>query len=135
MVAKSQEVSIQKYSDGILNCFRSSNLHFAICETPFSINITLRKKLINNGNIKIHTEEANTVIEKLRAELNDVKFMNANLIQNKKELETLYEQKEIECYNLTQNFTLKLENVQGKLSGALLNIDSVEKEKDINLIF
>ena len=57
--------------------------------------------------------------------------MNENLIQNNSELENRYGQKKM-SYSLAQDFTLKLENVEGKLSEdeAHQNIDTNEKVKD-----
>ena len=79
MVAK----TIQKCSDENLKYVRSSNLHFSIQETPFSINIAVRKKFID-GSPKIKAEEPNALIEKLSAELS---MMNENLIQYNRDLE------------------------------------------------
>ena len=118
MVTKSQQDSTQKFSDVILNSVRSSNLHFSIHETPFSINITLRKKFIND-NIKIQAEEPNHVIKKLKAELADVKVINEGLIQTNKELGNLCEQKDIEYNTLGKDLTMTLEKVKDELSEAL----------------
>ena len=54
--------------------------------------------------ISIHAEESNPVIEKLRAELDKVKLMNENMIQNNSELEILYEHKNNECDDLANIF-------------------------------
>ena len=47
MVTHPQKLCPQDYSDGVLQCVKSSNLHFSISETPFSVYITLRKKFTN----------------------------------------------------------------------------------------
>ena len=43
-----KEFYAQKYSDQVLQCVKASNLHYAVQETPFSVYITLRKKLTSH---------------------------------------------------------------------------------------
>ena len=60
--------SIQKQSAEILRCVRSSNLHFIVQETPFSIYITVRKKLVTEAKDAIENECSDDV-EKLNNKL------------------------------------------------------------------
>ena len=41
-------VSAQMFSDQVLQCVKSSNLHFAVQVTPFSVYITLRKEFVSD---------------------------------------------------------------------------------------
>ena len=48
VVINSQLTSPQVECDEIIKCIRSSNLHFSVQETPFSLYVTVRKKLVRN---------------------------------------------------------------------------------------
>ena len=48
VVINSQLTSPQAECDEIIKCVRSSNLHFSVQETPFSLYVTVRKKLVRN---------------------------------------------------------------------------------------
>ena len=118
MVTTNQQYSPQKKSDDILQCVRSSNLHFSIQETPFSVYITLRKKFIR-GSLEVESNEGHVEDEILKAELSEVKKKCEDLIQIKEELNYDVEQKDNEYNHLeifTNELSFKLEKAKLEVS-------------------
>ena len=106
MVATSQLSSPEKLCSEIQRCVRTSNLHFTMQETPFSLYITVRKKLIDDD-IEAHTEN-----ELLKTELLNLKDKCHNLSQNNSELRLLVQNKEMECKekeDVIHDLNMKLE--------------------------
>ena len=69
MFSKTQHLFPQDQSDAVLQCVKSSNLHFAVNETPFSVYITLRKKFLYRESKKVPAAEAFTESNALKVEL------------------------------------------------------------------
>ena len=59
----SRETSVEMACEQILFCLKKSNLNYVIKETPFSANVTIRKKFINSANINALRNESKTNIE------------------------------------------------------------------------
>ena len=125
MVAKTQLVSPHKLSDGILQCVRSSNLHFTIQETPFSLYITVRKKLFRE------VIEAPTETDELKRELTIIKEKFENIEQENREFKHLIDKKERElehCENVVQDLNLKLEKARAENKEVMArNKDTIKK--------
>ena len=75
---------VQNVCDEVLHCIRTSNLHFSLQETPFSLYVTLRKKLVSDDidHIKVLSEK-----KKLQTELAATKNMCESLENEKKVFE------------------------------------------------
>ena len=128
MVAKTQLVSPQKLSDGILQCVRSSNLHFTIQETPFSLYITVRKKLFRE------VIEAPTETEELKRELTIIKEKFKNIEQENREFKHLIDKKENElkhCENVVQDLTQKLEKAKAEIKEVKARNNDTIKKHDV----
>ena len=101
--------SIQKQSAEILRCVRSSNLHFVVQETPFSLYITVRKKLVEGAKDTIENECSDDVDELTNPENENKSYKN-----------------------LIHDLSLKLEKAKFELQEALAkNRDSFNKHNDL----
>ena len=128
MCAKTQLVSPQKLSDGIVQCVRSSNLHFTLQETPFSLYITVRKKLFRE------VVEAPTENEELKQELTTIKEQFENVDKENKELKQLIDKKEKELKyseNVVQDISLKLENARAEIQEVTTKNNDTTKKQNI----
>ena len=102
MDAKTQQLSPQNYSDEVIQCVKSSNLHCVVNEPPFSVYITLRKKLIN-GQMKIAASEATSEGDSLKVELKHYKQICQDLVHRNEELENLIKQNSSEYTQSRKN--------------------------------
>ena len=59
----SRETSVEMACEQILFCLKKSNLNYVIKETPFSANVTIRKKFINSANINALRNESKRNME------------------------------------------------------------------------
>ena len=121
MVAKFKHYSPEKNSEQILQCVRSSNLHFQVQETPFSIYITVRKKFINED-VKLQADENIIKPEIVQGELSRMKETIDTLVRDKKELRDIIEQKEREvesCAKNVSDLTIQLKHTQIEASEAI----------------
>ena len=128
MAAKTQLVSPQKLSDGILQSVRSSNLHFTIQETPFSLYITVRKKLFREV-IEVPTET-----EELKRQLTIFKEKFENIDQENREFKHLIEEKEKElkhCENVVKDLSLKLEMARAEIKEVVAKNNDAIKIHDV----
>ena len=128
MAAKTQLVSPQKLSDGILQSVRSSNLHFTIQETPFSLYITVRKKLFREV-IEVPTET-----EELKRQLTIFKEKFENIDQENREFKHLIEEKEKElkhCGNVVKDLSLKLEMARAEIKEVVAKNNDAIKIHDV----
>lgn len=120
-MASFYQLSPIKLSDNILQCVSSSNLHFSIQETPYSIYITVRKKYINE-NLKINVFDDDSENQIKRVEVSDLKQKCEHLLQENEELKNLLDEKESECNtfaNLSNDVGMKLERAKVELSEAI----------------
>ena len=127
MFSKTQHLFPQDQSDAVLQCVKSSNLHFAVNETPFSVYITLRKKFINRD-IKIVTAAES---DALKVELSQNYQKCEDLIQKNAELIHLIEKKDDKTStleSLLHDKEIKLEKAKVELSEALGKVNNVAKE-------
>ena len=125
-----QQVILQKSCDEIIRSIRSSNLHFTTQETPFSLYITVRKKLINKQFDSVSENEL------LNYELLKLKEKCDVLCQNNDELSNILKMKDKEneihkksVYDLSQ----KLEKAKLEVQEAIAEIKDVKKKHD-NLV-
>ena len=83
MSADETETNIQKSCFSIMNNIRSTNLNYAVQETPFSIYVTIRKSLIKSKIIQFHSttqpEPYADEISKLKARCNFLEHANETL--------------------------------------------------------
>ena len=121
MATYPKKLSPQDYSDRVLQCVKSSNLHFSISETPFSVHITLRKKFTN---IYRDTKE-HSAAEVFKEEPSQAHQKNEVLLN-------LVEQKDRENSTLVHDLELKLEKAKVELSEALRKVNELMKENDKN---
>ena len=122
-----QLVTTQKYCDEIPRCIRSSNLHFTTQETPYSLYVTVRKKMINEQFESLSENEL------VNYELLKLKEKCDILAQNNDELRNILEVKEKEIKNYTksvQDLSLKLEKAEIKMQEAITENNVVNKKLD-----
>ena len=115
MAAMNQQIS------KILKCVRSSNLHFAIQETPFSVYITVRKKLIS-GDIKMEVDEVETKNHILKVYLSEMNQKCEDLVKDNEVLKNLLDEKESEyqaCESLAHELGIKLDEAKVEVSEAV----------------
>ena len=132
MVARThnQLVTPQKCCDEILRCIRSSNLHFTTQETPYSLYVTVRKKMINEQfEILSENEFANYELLKSK-ERCDILAQNNDELRNTLELKD----KENENYRKSvHELSLKLEKAEIEIQEAITE-KNVANEKLNNLV-
>ena len=80
--------SMNQQISKILKCVRTSNLHFALQETPFSVYITVRKKLIS-GDIKMEVDEVETKNHILKVYLSEINQKCEILVKDNEVLKNL----------------------------------------------
>ena len=113
--------------DEILRCIRSSNLHFTIQETPFSLYATIGKKLINEQ------FESFSENELLNRELSNLKEKCDSLVQNNDELRNILEMKvkENETYKKSvHDLSQKLEKAEKEEQVAITDVNDIKKKHD-----
>ena len=112
----------QESCDDILRCIRFSNLHFTMQETPFSLYVTVRKKLLTD---QIAPTE-NMFYSEMKEKYNI-------LDQNNVQLRNLLEMKELEnknCDGLIQDLSQKLEKANLELHEAFARNNDTKKKLD-----
>ena len=128
MVATSQLSSPEKLCSEIQRSVRTSNLHFTMQETPFSLYITVRKKLVD-AKVEVHTEN-----ELLKTELVNLKDKCYNLSQNNNELRLLVQNKEKDCKekdDVIHNLNMKLEKSKGEVQENYIKCEDFKTKHDI----
>ena len=120
MVARNynQLVTPQKCCDEILRCIRSSNLHFTTQETPYSLYVTVRKKMINEQS----EFESLSENELVNYELLKLKEKCDVLVQSNDELRNILESKDKENEinkKSVHDLSLKLEKAEIEIQEAI----------------
>ena len=111
----------------ILQCVRSSNLHFTTQETPFSLYITVRKKLINGEKC---SEAALGESGKLREGINE---KLENLAKIKVDLENELQKVNDEKKSLesdVHDLSIKLEKAKGEIQEGIVKHKIVVDKND-----
>jgi hypothetical protein len=132
MVVKNHQLSPQDQSDEILQCVKTSNPHYAVNETSFSVYITLRKKFINRDIKMVTAAESDALKVKLSQNYQKCE----DLIQKNTELIHLIEKKDDKTSTLESLLHDKekiLEKAKVELSEALGKVNDVLKENKENL--
>ena len=130
MVTKIQQLSSpQVLSDDIVQLVKTSNLHFVLQETPYSVYITLRKKLLLEDSpfqsVKDYSgsESLKTTLTKFQQKCEDLHQVNA-------ELENMIDDKD----SLAHKLEMKLEKAKVETCEALKKANDAEKDNQRNLM-
>ena len=117
-----QLLSAQKSCEEILCCIRLSNLHFTLQETPFSLYVTGRKKLLTD---QIAPSE-NMLYSEIKEKCN---ILDQNNVKIKNLLEATELQKN-NCEEIIQDLSQEIEKVKLELHEALAKKNDAEKKLD-----
>ena len=132
---KTQQLSHHDLSDAVLQCVKSSNVHFAVKKTPLSVYITLRKKFLYRDSKKVSASKAFTESNALKVELSQSYQKCEDLVQENLELKNLnlVEKKDDETNNLEtllHDQENKLDKAKVELSEALRKFTDEVKENE-----
>ena len=119
----SRETSVEMACEQILFCLKKSNLNYVIKETPFSANVTIRKKFINSANINALRNESKTNIE---------------IMENVKKLENINQELQMknkgllsELGHLRIEFEIKYKNLENERSSFEKQLDDAVDQNEI----
>ena len=117
----------------VINCIRSSNLNFALQETPYSVFVTIRKSQKKSGTFSVNDQKINE--QELVTLKNEFEFLQSKfkLSQDANEkLKSLYEdavQETEENHRHIEYLETELSNVNEKLSETKADIDLIVTKK------
>ena len=129
MVSKIQHLSPQVLSDHIVQLVKTSNLHLVLQETPYSVYITLRKKLLLEVS-PFKSVKDDSGSESLKTELTQIHQKCEDLQQVNVELENMLDDKE----SLVHKLQMKLEKAKVEICEALKKANDAEKDNQENLM-
>ena len=125
--------------DVIISTVKNSNLNFLLQESPFSLQINIRKTFIKNkdGTILQPIIEQNEKIGKLKQEnssLNDLaKQLEAELFETRDSLYKLENEKKEEALFNKNKTDKEMENLRRKKSELQTEIETLKRENDFTI--
>ena len=123
--------------DMIVSTVKNSNLNFFVQESPFSLQINIRKTFIKNKDgtilqpiIKQNVKIAN--LEQENSSLNDlVKRLQAELFETRDSLHKLENEKTVEALINKNNTGKEMEKLKRKKSELHMEIETLRRERDV----